>query len=718
MKLAIESNEPYRPLWQSSKRYVIIMGGRGAGRSFETSQKIGASLIQTKRPFRAAIMRAVHTDIRHSIWQELQDRVRDWEIGSTIRIADSTMEMEHGRNSVHAHGFRKSSSERTAKLKSLAGYTDAFIEEAEEVGKDEFQQLDDSLRSEGSQIHLLLNTPSRSHWVIERWFNIEPSEAPGFYEIALKPGVADVEFIHTDHRSNPYLDESVHERYEAYRKTNPAYYWQMIRGLSPEVVMGRIYTGWKEIEEIPHEARFLGRGEDFGFAHDPDAIVDIYYHNGGYILDEVHYATGNDHDALIAINKMLKPAPAIVGDAADARMIATLRKAGIGIMESDKGAGSVEHGIRHVQGLRISYTSRSVNLKREYENYAWLITKDGDEKNAPDPKCADHCFAGDTLIHTTSGMQRIDGLVGKEGFLYSREGRIQRFHSVRLTRRNADTLTIHFKDKTYLTVTPDHLLLRPDGMWIEAQLLRPMDMIQSAMYGRDYPIFHSAVVWWQDVLQAGRVFWTQWSAFASRRMGISQWSYSYGYAHSSQRPQSTQQPNRQPGTKNPARTSHSSHESRTTRTRETTRKSYSSTHQAMALVRKGKGVAQVSWKENNAEPSSLSETLRSLPYGFYNKTIRQIGAFLSLKLQNERASKTVERVARGRAEVTFNLEVDGTHCLVANGVVAHNCLDGARYFLVKMVQAGADPDDEVRQVRVIHRNRRNAVDAVKRDVGL
>ena len=235
-----------------AKRYVIIMGGRGAGRSYETSQKITAKLFQTTRRFRAAIMRAIHADIRHLIWQELSDRVNTWNIETALRVADSTMEMEHGQNSVHAHGFKKSSSDRTAKLKSLAGYTDAFIEEAEEIGEDEFRQLDDSLRTEGSQIHLLLNTPAKNHWIIRRWFDIAPCpDAPGFYTIALKPGVEDVEFIFSHHQDNPYLSESVHQRYESYQFLKPAYYWQMIRGLCPEVVMGRIYKGWREIPAVP-----------------------------------------------------------------------------------------------------------------------------------------------------------------------------------------------------------------------------------------------------------------------------------------------------------------------------------------------------------------------------------------------------------------------------------------------------------------------------------
>ena len=398
MKLVIEANEIHRPLWLSKKRYIIEMGGRGAGRSFETSQKIVASLIQTKRLFRTAIMREIHADIRHSIWQECKDRTTAWSIEDQMRIADSTMEMEHGKNRVHAHGFKRSSNERTAKLKSLAGYTDAFIEEAEEVGEDEFQQLDDSLRAEGSQIHLSLNTPSKSHWIILRWFDIVPIEGlPGFYTLRLKPEVEkDVEFIFSDHSNNPYLAEAVHERYEGYRTTKPAYYHQLIKGLCPDVVMGRIYSGWKEIPTVPHEARFLGYGLDFGFDPDPAAMVAIHYHNGGYILDEKIYATRLTNDKL-ATNIKLLPSGPIVGDSAEPKSIQELADLGVHVIPCQKGADSVNFGIKHVQALPISYTATSRNLKREYENYAWKRNKDAVEEDdhlgIEDPKCANHLMS-------------------------------------------------------------------------------------------------------------------------------------------------------------------------------------------------------------------------------------------------------------------------------------------------------------------------------------
>lgn len=397
MKLRVESNDVYTRLWLTKKRYVIIIGGRGAGRSFETSQKIAASLVQAKRPFRAAIMRAIHTDIRHSIWQELTDRIQGWGVENKVRIADSTMEMDCGRNSLHAHGFKKSSSERTAKLKSLANYTQAFIEEAEEAGEEEFRQLDDSLRTAGSQIYLCLNTPSRSHWIIRRWFNVIPSEVPGFYRIELKDSMKeDVEFIFSTHLDNPYLDQSVHTRYEAYRITKSAYYWQMIRGLSPEVVMGRIYSGWKEIPALPHEARLLGYGLDFGFDPDPAALVAVYFHNGGYILDEKLYATRLTNEPLATSIKLLPSAP-IVADSAEPKSIEELKLLGVHCIPVEKGKDSIKFGIKHVQALPISYTATSSNLKNEYENYAWKRTKDSveedDHQGIEDPNCENHLMS-------------------------------------------------------------------------------------------------------------------------------------------------------------------------------------------------------------------------------------------------------------------------------------------------------------------------------------
>lgn len=375
------------------------MGGRGAGRSTAASQYV-TSKLPTKEYFRCALMRAVHSDIRHSNWREVIDRLEEQEVKDAFRITDNDMHISYGRNSIQAHGFRASSGTHSAKLKSLASYNVVHIEEAEEVGEKEFTTLDDTLRTKLGNIKIILtlNTPPKSHWIIRKWFDLEPTEIKGFYKPKAKEGIIYIPGTYKDNLPN--LDQETISRYENYKKDKPEYYWQYIQGLVPETVLGKIYSGWRVIDSIPYEARLIGYGLDFGFDPDPAAIVAIYYHNGGYILDEKLYQTRLLNEHLGLTLKALPPAP-IIADSAEEKAIEDIRRYGVNIIGAEKGPGSVRTGIKQVQGLKISYTRSSSNLQNEYENYAWKINKDGDQLGLEDPKCANHLMSATRYLLTT-----------------------------------------------------------------------------------------------------------------------------------------------------------------------------------------------------------------------------------------------------------------------------------------------------------------------------
>src|SRR3990167_2978759 len=101
-----EVSELFAPLWERNGwRYAFLMGGRGAGRSTAGSQWDLSKLLAPEY-FRCALMRAVHSDIRHSAWSELQDRIAEQKLEQVLHITDSDMRVEYGDNSVQAHGFR------------------------------------------------------------------------------------------------------------------------------------------------------------------------------------------------------------------------------------------------------------------------------------------------------------------------------------------------------------------------------------------------------------------------------------------------------------------------------------------------------------------------------------------------------------------------------------------------------------------------------------
>lgn len=379
-------NEVYRPLFESPARYIIEMGGRGSGRSTTSSQY---ALARLKAPeyFRCAIMRYILGDIRNSIYREIYDRAEENEILDELNINESLMKIEHGSNYINAVGFKKSSGEQKSKLKSLASYNCVIIEEADEVTEEDFMQLDDSLRTIKGDIKiiLLLNPPAKNHWIIKRWLKLKPSEEKGFYDYELREGISDTVLIKSDYRDNivNIAPQSI-VQYENYRETKPTHYWNMVRGLVPETVVGKIYNNWQVIDKVPHEARLERYGLDFGYSNDPTAIVAIYYYNGGYIFDEITYLKelSNKRIADMLLNQ---PKALVVADSAEPKSIDELISYGINAIGSQKGQGSVNQGIQYVQDKKISVTSRSRKLLEEYDRYAWKIDKDtGESLNVPE----------------------------------------------------------------------------------------------------------------------------------------------------------------------------------------------------------------------------------------------------------------------------------------------------------------------------------------------
>ncbi len=381
-------NQKYKPLFTTDARYIILMGGRGAGRSTVASQYANARLV-AEEYFRCAIMRYVLGDIRNSIYQEIKDRAEENDVIGALHVNDSMMTIEYGANTINAVGFKKSSGDQKAKLKSLANYNCVIIEEADEIPEADFMQLDDSLRTLKGDIKiiLLLNPPPKSHWIVQRWFDLADSGIKDFYIPVLKPQFTDTLVIRSSYKDNiaNIAAQSI-ENYERYRETKPDHYYNMIAGLVPEVVRGKIYSGWNIIDDgIPFEAKLVRYGMDFGYTNDPTSIVAVYYYNGAYILDEIVYQTELSNEMIASIIKNQETKALVIADSAEPKSIDEIRRLGVTILPAQKGAGSISQGIQYVQAQKISVTRRSVNILNEYNNYSWLEDKEGTTLNEPKP---------------------------------------------------------------------------------------------------------------------------------------------------------------------------------------------------------------------------------------------------------------------------------------------------------------------------------------------
>jgi phage terminase large subunit len=125
---------------------------------------------------------------------------------------------------------------------------------------------------------------------------------------------------------------------------------------------------------------------DFGYSVDPTCLVDIYYWNGSFIIDEQIYQKGLSNKSIADLIKNLpQPQTMIICDSAEPKSIDELKMYGINAIPAIKGQGSVYQGIQYVQGQKIWVTSRSVHTIKAYRNYMFhQDPKTGVFSNDPD----------------------------------------------------------------------------------------------------------------------------------------------------------------------------------------------------------------------------------------------------------------------------------------------------------------------------------------------
>lgn len=186
----------------------------------------------------------------------------------------------------------------------------------------------------------------------------------------------DVDVCVLTYKDNEALDASIVSEIESHKGNKN--WWKVYGEGQLGEVEGRIYVGWQIIDDIPHNARLVRRGLDFGYSQDPAALVDIYEYDGGYIWDEQLYQKGMSNQAIAQFIKNLSdPQTLVIADSAEPKSIDEIKMYGINILPTTKGPGSVNQRIQFVQSKRISITKRSVNTIKEQRNYLWKTDKDG-----------------------------------------------------------------------------------------------------------------------------------------------------------------------------------------------------------------------------------------------------------------------------------------------------------------------------------------------------
>jgi len=225
------------------------------------------------------------------------------------------------------------------------------------------------------------------------WLDWNPTTEFWFYTEVKDNDSFDTDFLILTYKDNEALDLQIVKSIEA--RQNNKNWWRVYGlGLLGEIE-GLIYKDWKQIDSIPHEARLEKRWLDFGYTNDPSAIGEVYYHNGGWILNELLYRKGMSNKQLADfLNALESPETTIIADSAEPKSIDEISSYGLNIVGCKKGKDSVNTGIQLVQDQPITVTKHSINIIKEQRGYMWATDKNGKVLNEEDPACANHHMSG------------------------------------------------------------------------------------------------------------------------------------------------------------------------------------------------------------------------------------------------------------------------------------------------------------------------------------
>lgn len=231
----------------------------------------------------------------------------------------------------------------------------------------------------------------------EIWLDFNPSNE--FWAYTELKDDDDVEWLTLTYKDNEALPESIVREIE--KAKVKAYYdpygdiddekniksvfwdnWWKVYGLGRlGSLEGVIFTNWKQIPELPKEARRIGSGLDFGYTNDPTGIVDIYKWNEYRVLDERCYKTGLVNSQ---VAEYLDKDVDTYADSAEPKSIAELNIMGYRRVEGAvKGPDSIVYGVQIMQSQKYLVTARSTNLIKELRSYCWDKDKEGKALNKP-----------------------------------------------------------------------------------------------------------------------------------------------------------------------------------------------------------------------------------------------------------------------------------------------------------------------------------------------
>ena len=372
MNIKVQANPIFKEVNQSQKRYIVMKGSAGSGKSVDTAQNYILRLMRDKGRNLVALRKSDITN-RDSTFAELTGAIyrmfgdkadQYWQ----INMSPLKLTCKANGNQIIFRGMNDD--KQREKLKSITfqrgKLTDVWLEEATEFTQADVEIIDDRLRGElppGQfyQIRMTFNPVNKNHWIKKVFFDMPDDN---------------VLTHHSTYLTNRFIDAAYHARMERRKAVDPEGY--QIYGLGEwGEIGGLILHNWeiRDISQNINDYDDIAVGQDFGYNHANAILLLGIKDDDIYILDEIYvHEKSIDEIAQEAIRHAIPTNKRMWCDSAEPDRIAEWQKKGFRLAKGvDKGGskGSVNAQIDWLKQRHIYVHPHCTNTIKEMQQWKW-----------------------------------------------------------------------------------------------------------------------------------------------------------------------------------------------------------------------------------------------------------------------------------------------------------------------------------------------------------
>jgi phage terminase large subunit len=364
-------NKVFKPVNQTRKRYRILKGSAGSGKSVNIAQDYILKLSDPKyKGANLLCVRKIDVTNRNSTFSELFGAIQriygaDYKKYWHVVESSLTMRCNITGNSIIFRGVQHEKDRE--KLKSITfpngKLTWIWIEEGTELAEADIDILDDRLRGKLDnpnlfyQITITFNPVSATHWIKRKFFDYKDP---------------DILAHHSTYLTNRFIDDAYHRRMMRRKEQDPDGY--KVYGLGEWGELGgQILTNYevKEFDRDPSMFDSMNSAQDFGFNH-ANAILEGGWKDGNiYICREIYVHEMDTSEIIELAEGHINKNNIMYCDSAEPDRIKMWKKAGYRAQPVKKEPNSVNAQIDYLKGVKIFIHPDCVNTIREIQQWKW-----------------------------------------------------------------------------------------------------------------------------------------------------------------------------------------------------------------------------------------------------------------------------------------------------------------------------------------------------------